>query len=135
MVSRLHAKTNQIGKILNNLEKYNYLMKDGDIRTPTTPGSITKSILGKTSPTSPRADNMIHRPLFGPERCVLDKNLCSKIEEMSDNKVVDENASSIPEQAQSIDNNEPKQEQTETKISDNDNSADEGSMIVDNIEE
>lgn len=55
MVSRLHAKTNQIGKILNNLEKYNHLMKDGEnMRSPTTPGGLSKSILAKTSPTSPR---------------------------------------------------------------------------------
>ncbi|KAG7211718.1 hypothetical protein KM043_010965 [Ampulex compressa] len=55
MVSRLHAKTNQIGKILNNLEKYNHLMKDGEgIRSPTTPSNMSKSILNKTSPTSPR---------------------------------------------------------------------------------
>ncbi|XP_076765931.1 protein RUFY3 isoform X4 [Xylocopa sonorina] len=62
MVSRLHAKTNQIGKILNNLEKCNHLKKDGDnIRSPTTPSSVSKSILNKTSPTSPRyasADNV-----------------------------------------------------------------------------
>ncbi|KAK1134527.1 hypothetical protein K0M31_007309 [Melipona bicolor] len=55
MVSRLHAKTNQIGKILNNLEKCNHMKKDGDsIRSPTTPSSVSKSILNKTSPTSPR---------------------------------------------------------------------------------
>ncbi|XP_053974457.1 protein RUFY3 isoform X4 [Hylaeus volcanicus] len=55
MVSRLHAKTNQIGKILHNLEKYNHLMKDGEnMRSPTTPSSVSKSILNKTSPTSPR---------------------------------------------------------------------------------
>ncbi|KAG5306913.1 RUFY3 protein, partial [Acromyrmex insinuator] len=55
MVSRLHAKTNQIGKILNNLEKYNHLMKDGEgIRSPTTPGGVSKSILNKTNPTTPR---------------------------------------------------------------------------------
>lgn len=55
MVSRLHAKTNQIGKILNNLEKYNHLMKDGEgIRSPTTPGGVSKSIFNKTSPTFPR---------------------------------------------------------------------------------
>ncbi|XP_076172128.1 protein RUFY3 isoform X5 [Ptiloglossa arizonensis] len=63
MVSRLHAKTNQIGKILHNLEKYNHLMKEGDnIRSPTTPSSVSKSILNRTSPTSPRgclsADNV-----------------------------------------------------------------------------
>ncbi|XP_063985153.1 protein RUFY3 isoform X5 [Diachasmimorpha longicaudata] len=49
MVSRLHAKTNQIGKILNNLEKYNHLMKD----SPTTPGSGMKPFL-RMSPTSPK---------------------------------------------------------------------------------
>ncbi|XP_012253721.2 protein RUFY3 isoform X5 [Athalia rosae] len=54
MVSRLHAKTNQIGKLLNNLEKYNHLMKDAECgRSPTTPGSGNKSFL-KNSPTSPR---------------------------------------------------------------------------------
>ncbi|XP_034934429.1 protein RUFY3 isoform X3 [Chelonus insularis] len=53
MVSRLHAKTNQIGKLLNNLEKYNHLMKDDSGRSPTTPSS-TKSFL-KISPTSPKA--------------------------------------------------------------------------------
>lgn len=46
MVSRLHAKTNQIGKLLNNLEKYNCLTKEGqDGRSPTTPSSIAKTIL------------------------------------------------------------------------------------------
>lgn len=30
MVSRLQAKAGQIGKILNNLEKYNHLVKDGE---------------------------------------------------------------------------------------------------------
>lgn len=55
MVSRLHAKTNQIGKILNNLEKCNHMKKEVEnIRSPTTPSSVTKSILNKTSPTSPR---------------------------------------------------------------------------------
>nr|XP_012144178.1 PREDICTED: protein RUFY3 isoform X4 [Megachile rotundata] len=59
MVSRLHAKTNQIGKILHNLEKYNHLMKDGEnIRSPTTPNSVSKSILNKTSPTSPRGEKL-----------------------------------------------------------------------------
>ncbi|XP_012288983.1 protein RUFY3 isoform X4 [Orussus abietinus] len=53
MVSRLHAKTNQIGKILNNLEKYNHLMKEGEGgRSPTTPGA-GKSII-KPSTTSPK---------------------------------------------------------------------------------
>ncbi|XP_076238094.1 protein RUFY3 isoform X4 [Calliopsis andreniformis] len=52
MVSRLHAKTNQIGKILHNLEKYNHMKEI--IRSPPTPSSVSKSILNKTSPTSPR---------------------------------------------------------------------------------
>lgn len=52
MVSRLHAKTNQIGKLLSNLEKYNHLMKDGDGKSPTTPSS-SKSFI-KMSPTSPK---------------------------------------------------------------------------------
>lgn len=30
MVSRLQAKAGQIGKILNNLEKYNHLLKESD---------------------------------------------------------------------------------------------------------
>ncbi|KOC63972.1 Protein RUFY3 [Habropoda laboriosa] len=60
MVSRLHAKTNQIGKILDNLEKYNHLMKDGEnIRSPTTPSSVSKSILNKASPTSPRESSSL----------------------------------------------------------------------------
>lgn len=52
MVSRLHAKTNQIGKILSNLEKYNHLMKDADGRSPTTPSGGRAFV--KFSPTSPR---------------------------------------------------------------------------------
>ncbi|XP_012347554.2 RUN and FYVE domain-containing protein 2 isoform X4 [Apis florea] len=62
MVSRLHAKTNQIGKILNNLEKCNHMKKEVEnIRSPTTPSSVSKSILNKTSPTSPRCytDNAV----------------------------------------------------------------------------
>ncbi|CAH1129107.1 unnamed protein product [Ceutorhynchus assimilis] len=34
MVSRLQAKAGQIGKILNNLEKYNHLIKDGNEKKP-----------------------------------------------------------------------------------------------------
>lgn len=52
MVSRLHAKTNQIGQILHNLEKYNHMKEI--IRSPPTPSSVPKSIFNKTSPTSPR---------------------------------------------------------------------------------
>lgn len=61
-MSRLHAKTNQIGKILNNLEKCNHMKKEVEnIRSPTTPSSVSKSILNKTSPTSPRCytDNAV----------------------------------------------------------------------------
>lgn len=55
MVSRLHAKTNQIGKLLNNLEKYNHFMKDGEGgRSPTTPSDGIKMILNKSSPLSPK---------------------------------------------------------------------------------
>ncbi|XP_067214412.1 protein RUFY3 isoform X3 [Linepithema humile] len=67
MVSRLHAKTNQIGKILNNLEKYNHLMKDGEgIRSPTTPGGVSKSIFNKASPTSPRGCPPVENPIARP---------------------------------------------------------------------
>ncbi|XP_025269741.1 protein RUFY3 isoform X4 [Camponotus floridanus] len=80
MVSRLHAKTNQIGKILNNLEKYNHLMKDGEgIRSPTTPGGISKSILNKASSISPRgcpsADNAIARPTIDHQRSFDEQSL------------------------------------------------------------
>lgn len=51
-MSRLHAKTNQIGKILHNLEKYNHMKEI--IRSPPTPSSVSKSIFNKTSPCSPR---------------------------------------------------------------------------------
>lgn len=73
MVSRLHAKTNQIGKILNNLEKYNHLMKDGEgMRSPTTPGGVSKSIFNKNSPISPRecppTENTIARPTVDHQR-------------------------------------------------------------------
>lgn len=75
MVSRLHAKTNQIGKILNNLEKYNHLMKDGEgmkIRSPTTPSGVSKSIFNKASPTTPRgcppAENATARPTVDHQR-------------------------------------------------------------------
>jgi len=73
MVSRLHAKTNQIGKILNNLEKYNHLMKDGEgIRSPITPGGVSKSLLNKTNPTSsrgcPSAENATARSTVDHQR-------------------------------------------------------------------
>lgn len=64
MVSRLQAKAGQIGKILNNLEKYNHLLKDDNkkperkssdkrssiirdipLRTPTDPYKIDQDIL------------------------------------------------------------------------------------------
>lgn len=48
-------------------------MKDGEgIRSPITPGGISKSILNKTSPTSPRgcpsADNATARPTIDHQR-------------------------------------------------------------------
>ncbi|XP_026670302.1 protein RUFY3 isoform X5 [Ceratina calcarata] len=66
MVSRLHAKTNQIGKILNNLEKCNHMKKEGDsLRSPTTPSGVSKSILNKISPTSPRGYSSIENiPMY-----------------------------------------------------------------------
>lgn len=57
MVSRLHAKTNQIGKLLNNLEKYNYLMKDDCGRSPTTPNANKTFV--KISPLSPKSPPML----------------------------------------------------------------------------
>ncbi|KAK2583263.1 hypothetical protein KPH14_009273 [Odynerus spinipes] len=72
MVSRLHAKTNQIGKILNNLEKYNHLMKDGEnARSPTTPCNASKSILNKSSPTSPRGSALVTENVAG-DRAISD---------------------------------------------------------------
>ncbi|KYM92222.1 RUN and FYVE domain-containing protein 1 [Atta colombica] len=81
MVSRLHAKTNQIGKILNNLEKYNHLMKDGEgIRSPTTPGGVSKSILNKTSPTIPRGcpptENATSRSMVDHQRSLDEQAEC-----------------------------------------------------------
>lgn len=52
IVSRLHAKTNQIGKILSNLEKFNTMMKgDGD-KTPTSPNTVLNQLM--KTPTSPK---------------------------------------------------------------------------------
>lgn len=46
MVSRLQAKAGQIGKILNNLEKYNHLLKDEkkslERKTPPDKRGLTK---------------------------------------------------------------------------------------------
>ncbi|XP_014214300.1 protein RUFY3 isoform X2 [Copidosoma floridanum] len=65
MVSRLHAKTNQIGKLLNNLEKFNYLMKDGESRGGG-PGSISGSSsvrsFNRSSPTTPKDSQAPARP-------------------------------------------------------------------------
>ncbi|XP_035723559.1 RUN and FYVE domain-containing protein 2-like isoform X6 [Vespa mandarinia] len=81
MVSRLHAKTNQIGKILNNLEKYNHLMKDGEnVRSPTTPCNASKSILNKNSPTSPRGS------AFGTENVGADRTSGDHQQRNIDNK-------------------------------------------------
>lgn len=42
MVSRLQAKAGQIGKILNNLEKYNHLLKESDRRTSDRKPTVAK---------------------------------------------------------------------------------------------
>ncbi|XP_018057429.1 PREDICTED: RUN and FYVE domain-containing protein 2-like [Atta colombica] len=97
MVSRLHAKTNQIGKILNNLEKYNHLMKDGEgIRSPTTPGGVSKSILNKTSPTIPRG--------------------CPPTENATSRSMVDHQRS-LDEQAATASNDKLKQSRSTSEIS------------------
>ncbi|EFN86147.1 RUN and FYVE domain-containing protein 2 [Harpegnathos saltator] len=108
MVSRLHAKTNQIGKILNNLEKYNHLMKDGDgIRSPTTPGGVSKSILNKTSPIFPKscpppAENMIVRPIVDHQRSLDEqqqsKSPIDKLKQSRSSSEISTNNSSIAEQ-------------------------------------
>lgn len=73
MVSRLQAKAGQIGKILNNLEKYNHLIKDDKkpadrnrekrsslikeftIKTPTEPYKTDLELLAKLgSPAEPK---------------------------------------------------------------------------------
>ncbi|XP_014467231.1 PREDICTED: protein RUFY3-like isoform X5 [Dinoponera quadriceps] len=106
MVSRLHAKTNQIGKILNNLEKYNHLMKDGDgIRSPTTPGGVSKSILNKTSPTSSRgcqpAENTTGRPTVDHQRSLDElqqlKSPNDKLKQSRSSSEISTNNSSIAE--------------------------------------
>lgn len=57
-MSRLHAKTNQIGKLLNNLEKYNHFLKDvEDARSPTTPNGSRSIAPGKSYPLSPCEEN------------------------------------------------------------------------------
>lgn len=107
MVSRLHAKTNQIGKILNNLERYNHLMKDGDgIRSPTTPGGVPKSILNKTSPISPRgclpAENTTARPIVDHQRSLDEqqqsKSLNDKLKQSRSTSEISTTTSSIAEQ-------------------------------------
>lgn len=53
MVSRLQAKAGQIGKILNNLEKYNHLLKDEkkplERKTPPDKKCLAKSSYKETS--------------------------------------------------------------------------------------
>ncbi|XP_033214292.1 RUN and FYVE domain-containing protein 2-like isoform X5 [Belonocnema kinseyi] len=82
MVSRLHAKTNQIGKLLNNLDKYNRLMKDGEMRSPTTPNG-TKSILNKSSPTSPKESLIDKIPEFRSSNQTNRRSICFSSEEQS----------------------------------------------------
>jgi hypothetical protein len=110
MVSRLHAKTNQIGKILNNLEKYNHLMKDGEcMRSPTTPGGVSRSILVKTSPISPRGcpvvENATARPMVDHQRS-LDEQPTSKasndkLKQSRSSNEISVNGNSTTEQAAS----------------------------------
>ncbi|KAK0161213.1 hypothetical protein PV327_009708 [Microctonus hyperodae] len=76
MVSRLHAKTNQIGKLLNNLEKYNYLMKDDCGRTPTTPNANKTFV--KISPLSPKSPPILEDK-FTIESTSVNKNNTSTI--------------------------------------------------------
>lgn len=109
MVSRLHAKTNQIGKILNNLEKYNHLMKDGDgIRSPTTPGGVSKSILNKTSSTfsrgCPPTENTTVRPIVDHQRSLDEQqqskppNNADKLKQSRSSSEISKTNSSITEQ-------------------------------------
>ncbi|XP_076621810.1 protein RUFY3 isoform X3 [Colletes latitarsis] len=124
MVSRLHAKTNQIGKILHNLEKYNHLMKDGDnMRSPTTPSSVSKSILNKTSPTSPRgcpsADNVHntdHQQLFSNNKQQPISN-----QQKFANKQLPTNSFQRPSNGQRQPNNQPNNQSSNQQDPPNDN--------------
>lgn len=52
MVSRLQSKAEQIGKILNNLEKYNHLLnQDSDIKNLKSPTGDIKSPSGELKPS------------------------------------------------------------------------------------
>ncbi|XP_011497933.1 PREDICTED: protein RUFY3 isoform X2 [Ceratosolen solmsi marchali] len=63
MVSRLHAKTNQIGKLLNNLEKFNNFVKESEgARSPTTPRGVYKSMQNRSEATTSRAPIAPLRP-------------------------------------------------------------------------
>ncbi|KAL7289321.1 hypothetical protein TKK_0017251 [Trichogramma kaykai] len=67
LVSRLHAKTNQIGKLLSNLEKFNHIMKDAEsMRSPTTPCGTAKTISNRTSPSTPHAPAIRPKSICGP---------------------------------------------------------------------
>lgn len=95
MVSRLHAKTNQIGKLLNNLDKYNRFMKDSEsMRSPTTPNDSKSLLFHKTSPTSPKelSIDKISERKINPNR----KSICQTNEEQdkkSNEEVADASAS------------------------------------------
>lgn len=61
MVSRLQAKAGQIGKILNNLEKYNHLLKDEkkplDRKTPPDKRGFAKTVRKENLVKSDGASN------------------------------------------------------------------------------
>lgn len=87
-MSRLHAKTNQIGKLLNNLDKYNRLMKDGEnMRSPTTPND-SKSMFSKTSPTSPKESSIAKIPerRLSNQSNEKRKSICQSSEEQTSDK-------------------------------------------------
>lgn len=59
MVSRLQAKAGQIGKILNNLEKYNHLLKDE--KKP----SDKKNLPDKRQPIKATRENIVKSTIEG----------------------------------------------------------------------
>ena len=56
MVSRLHAKTHQIGKLLSNLEKFNHHVKDNEFnKNATAPGGSSRNASNPSTPKEPQA--------------------------------------------------------------------------------